>query len=109
MEPFYGPPWDFRPTPIPILWVNYYTNPFIGSEEKIELGQWLNGLPPTYGEWYYQYAERMEIESQGATTQPGTGNGESWYDGIFSQFTTLRTILLIGAVAYFLSQLPKRK
>ena len=108
MEPFYGPPYDFRPTPTATLWLNYYTNPFIDSYEKIELGQWLDGLPPTYGEWWYQYAERVGLETPGATEQPGTSEDTLWND-IMSEFMKLRTILLVGVVVWGLTQIPSSR
>ena len=103
METFYGPPYDFRPTSEYNLWLNYWTNPFLDAEEKLQLGQWLNGLPPTYGEWYFQYAERMGLENEGATTQPNPDEG-SWND-LLAYGRGVQTIAIIGLVVYGLSQI----
>lgn len=107
MNEFYGPPYDFRSTPTGTLWFNYYTNPFIDSVEKLELGQWLNGSPPTYGEWYYQYAERVGLENEGATTQPNPETSTTAL--MLSELSKFRSLLVIGLVVYGLLQLPKSK
>ena len=107
MNEFYGPPYDFRSTPAPTLWFNYYTNPFIDSVEKIELGQWLAGLPPTYGEWYYQYAERVGLENYGATTQPNPESSTTAL--ILTKLSKFGSLLIFGLVVYGLLQLSNSK
>ncbi len=107
MDEFYGPPFDFRPTPRYLLELNYYTNPFIDSYEKIELGQWLAGLPPTYGEWYYQWAERNGLENEGSTTQPN--EDDSLMNEFISFVRKSFAILFVGLVVYGLYLIPKNK
>lgn len=97
MDTFYGPAWDFRTHSLYYWQWHYFTNPFVDELERIELGRWINGQAPTYGEWYYQWAERNGIENVGSTIQPHT---PEWNKPNTFQRILVVLVFLLGIVVF---------